>query len=120
MDKKYEVTITAIGNLAKTFLQNNKSIILLDEGVRPNLADMVVEHSIGTLVEDIAVGDKLVIGKDEFSVVKVGDVVNDTIKEEGHCTVVFNGEGSMPGQIIVKGPTQPQIRVGAAIYFMKK
>ena len=31
METKYDVTITAIGGLARTFLENNKSVILLDE-----------------------------------------------------------------------------------------
>jgi len=42
---KYESNITAIGNLARKFLANNSSIILLNDGLRPNLADMVVEHT---------------------------------------------------------------------------
>ena len=53
MDIKYDVAITAIGNLAKTFLTNNNSAILLDEGIRPNLSDMVLEHTPGKLEEDI-------------------------------------------------------------------
>ena len=40
MEIKYDVSITAIGNLARTFLENNNSAILLDEGIRPNLSDM--------------------------------------------------------------------------------
>ena len=53
MEIKYDVSITAIGNLARTFLENNKSVILLDEGIRPNLSDMVIEHTPGKLEEDI-------------------------------------------------------------------
>ena len=59
MDIKYDVAITAIGNLAKTFLTNNNSAILLDEGIRPNLSDMVLEHTPGKLEEDIKKSDKL-------------------------------------------------------------
>src|SRR5574344_1653777 len=59
MDIKYDVSITAIGNLAKTFLENNSSTILLDEGIRPNLSDMVIEHTPGELKEAIKKGDKL-------------------------------------------------------------
>ena len=56
MEIKYDVSITAIGNLARTFLENNKSAILLDEGIRPNLSDMVIEHTPGKLEEDIKKG----------------------------------------------------------------
>ena len=62
MEIKYDVSITAIGNLARTFLENNNSAILLDEGIRPNLSDMVIEHTPGKLEEDIKKGDKLLMG----------------------------------------------------------
>ena len=120
MDIKYDVSITAIGNLAKTFLENNNSAILLDEGIRPNLADMVIEHTPGELKEDIKKGDKLLMGGIKYTVEKVGDAANDNRREEGHCTLVFNAEGSMPGQIIVKGSGLPVLTTGAHITFTKK
>ena len=120
MDIKYDVAITSIGKLARTFLANNNSTILLDEGIRPNLADMVIEHTHADLTEDIKKGDILLMGGLKFTVEKVGDDVNQNLREEGHCTVVFNTEGSMPGQIIVKGPAQPTVTVGAHITFAKK
>jgi PTS system glucitol/sorbitol-specific IIA component len=120
MDIKYDVAITSIGNLAKTFLTNNSSAILLDEGIRPNLSDMVLEHTPGKLEEDIKKGDKLLMGGIKYTIEKVGDAVNENLREEGHCTLVFNAEGSMPGQIILKGPALPVLTVGAHITFTKK
>ena len=120
MEIKYDVSITAIGNLARNFLTNNNSAILLDEGIRPNLADMVIEHTPGKLTEDIKKGDKLLMGGVKYTIEKVGTAANDNIREEGHCTIVFNTEGSMPGQIIVKGHSQPTLSVGAHITFTKK
>lgn len=120
MDMKYDVSITAIGNLAKTFLSNNNSVILLDEGIRPNLSDMVIEHTPGDLKEEIKKGDKLLMGGIKYTIERVGDAVNENLREEGHCTLVFNAEGSMPGQIILKGPDLPVLSVGAHITFVKK
>jgi PTS system glucitol/sorbitol-specific IIA component len=120
MDIKYDVAITSIGNLARTFLTNNSSAILLDEGIRPNLSDMVLEHTPGKLEEDIKKGDKLLMGGIKYTIEKVGDAVNENLREEGHCTLVFNAEGSMPGQIILKGPALPVLTVGAHITFTKK
>ena len=120
MEIKYEVTITAIGNLARTFLMNNQSVILLDEGIRPNLSEMVVEHTGGNLVGEIKKGDKLRIGIAEYTIVSVGEDVNQNIKEEGHCTLVFNAEGSMPGQVILKGKGQPILSLGQKVTFYKK
>ena len=120
METKYEVTITAIGNLARTFLANNQSVILLDEGVRPNLSEMVVEHTGADLKEDVKKGDKVKIGITEYTVVKVGDDVNQNLKEEGLCTLVFNAEGTMPGPPILKGKTQPILSLGQTITIYKK
>ncbi len=120
MEVKYEVKITAVGENAREFLENNSSVILLDEGKHPNLAAMVIEHTVGELAADIEVGDKLKFGNTDFKVTKVGDVANNTIREAGHCTLLINKEGSLPGQISVKGVMPPRLRVDDTIKFFKK
>jgi PTS system glucitol/sorbitol-specific IIA component len=112
---KYESTITAIGNLARNFLENNNSVILLNDGLRPNLSDMVIEHTAGDLLQDIAVGDTLLIADAAFSIIAVGEDVNKNIRQEGHCTLVFNTSGTMPGQIILQGDYIPRLNVGDKI-----
>ena len=82
---KYDVTITNIGSLAPNFLENSSSIILLDEGVRPNLTEMVVEHTAGELSDDVKVGDTLTMGaKRKYKVVSVGEAVNENLRKDGH------------------------------------
>ena len=120
MEAKYDVSIVTIGSLARTFLTNNNSAILLDEGIRPNLSEMVIEHTPGELTEDLKKGDKLLMGGVKYTIEKVGSDVNQNLREEGHCTIVFNGEGSMPGQLIVKGSAMPVLSVGAHSTFVKK
>ena len=112
---KYESTITAIGNLARNFLENNNSVILLNDGLRPNLADMVIEHTAADLLQDIAVGDTLLIADAAFNIIGVGEDVNKNIRQEGHCTLVFNTTGTMPGQIILQGDYMPRLCVGDKI-----
>lgn len=114
---KYEVKMTSIGKDAPAYLSSNSSFILINEKIRPMLADMVVEHTVGELAEEIVVGDKLKVGKSEFDVVKVGDAVNKNLREEGHCTIVVNAEATMPGQIAVKGIRPPRLRFGNVITF---
>jgi PTS system glucitol/sorbitol-specific IIA component len=114
---KYEISITAIGNLARTFLENNSSVILLNEGLRPNLADMVVAHTEASLKKDIAVGDTFTWGPASFDVIAVGSKANQNLRDEGHCTLVFNAEGTMPGQIIVKGDVLPRLSIGDKLKF---
>lgn len=114
---KYEVKMTNIGKDAPAYLSSNSSFILLNEKIRPALADMVVEHTVGELVAEIVAGDKLKVGKSEFEVTFVGDSVNQNLREEGHCTIVVNGEATMPGQIAVKGIRPPRLRFGNEIKF---
>ena len=106
---KYEASITSIGNLARNFLESNRSIIILDEGIRPNLAEMVVAHTKAELKEDIVAGDTLIWGKHAFSITSVGEDANKNLRDEGHCTIVFNGDNNMPGQISIKGDIEPRL-----------
>ena len=117
---KYEVSITAIGKLARKFLETNNSVILLDEGTHPNLAEMVVEHTSGELMSDILVGDTLSVGKQKYKVTRVGENANATIRESGHCTLLFNAKGSMPGQIELEGTTVPSLAQGLKFSFAGK
>lgn len=117
MDAKYEVRVTAVGKDARTFLYSNKSFILMDENLRPNLADMVVQHTVAELTEDVVVGDRMKVGNTDFIVEKVGATVNANLRDGGHCTVVVNGQANMPGQIAVKGPVIPRLREGDIIVF---
>lgn len=114
---KYEVKITAIGNLASAFLRNNKSIILLNSNTYPNLADMVVEHTPGELAQDIVVGDTLILGKQEYVVTSIGEKALANLHHDGHCTLVFNESVELPGQIAVKGDIQPRLMIGDTIAF---
>jgi len=120
MSVKYEVTVTAIGKLARKFLETNNSVILLDEGAHPNLAEMVIEHTPGELAGDIVPGDALAVGKQKYKVVRVGENANDTIRESGHCTLLFNAKGSMPGQIELEGGTLPPLTQGLKFTFSGK
>ena len=114
---KYEVQITNVGKDAGRFLDSNNSFILMDENLRPNLRDMVVEHTVGELVEEIKVGDKFQVGNSDFVVTKVGDTVNKDLANGGHCTIVINKEGTMPGQVSVKGKIIPRLRLNNIVAF---
>ena len=120
MTVKYEAKVTAVGKMAQEFLDNNSSFILMDEGKHPNLADTVVQHTVAELKEDIAVGDVLKVGRTEMKILKVGDAVNKNLRDIGHCTVVVNGEGTLPGQIVVKSDIPPRLRIGNEVTFFSK
>lgn len=117
MATKYEVRITAVGKDAMRFLDSNNSFILMNENIRPSLKDMVVEHTVGELTGTIEVGDKLQVGNSDFIVTKVGENVQKDLGDGGHCTIVVNKEGTMPGQVSVKGKITPRLRIGNVVKF---
>ncbi len=120
MEVKYESKITEVGAMAPQFLENNSSFILMNDGLHPNLSDMVVRHLPSELKADIVEGDILKVGRTEMQIIKVGEDVNKNFREEGHCTVVVNSEGTMPGQIIVKAAIVPRLRIDNEITFYSK
>ena len=120
MTVKYESKITAVGKMVQEFLENNNSFILMDEGKHPNLADTVVQHTAAELKDEIVEGDRIKVGRTEMKIVKVGDDVNKNIRELGHCTVVVNGEGSLPGQLVVKSDIPPRLRIGNEVSIYSK
>ena len=81
---------------------------------------MVIEHTPSELTGDIAPGDTLTIGKQKYKVTRVGENANDTIRESGHCTLLFNAKGSMPGQIELEGSTVPPLTQGLKFSFAGK
>ncbi len=52
-------------------------------------------------------------------VTAVGDEAMKTLRENGHCTIVFTGKDAVeqPGQIMVKGDGVPRFMVGDVIRF---
>ena len=41
MEVKYDVKTTAVGKFVQQFLDNNSSFVIMNEGIRPNLAEQV-------------------------------------------------------------------------------
>ncbi|WP_110953943.1 PTS glucitol/sorbitol transporter subunit IIA [Anaerosinus massiliensis] len=116
---KYEVMVTNIGDFVLQYIKVRDSIIIFDKDVPYHYADMVVAHTIGKLKADVTVGDKLTIAEQEYNVTAVGDEANQTLREHGHCTLVFNGSDTVeqPGQIAVTKGAVPRLMVGDTIRF---
>ena len=116
---KYEVTVTNIGDFVLQLLKTRDSMIIFNKNVPYEYMNMVVAHTIGTIKSDIIVGDKLFIADVEYDVTAVGDDAMSTLRDKGHCTLVFNGKNEVdqPGQIAIKGGTIPRVMVGDTIRF---
>ena len=116
---KYEGTVTGIGDFVLPFMQTRESVILFNKDVPYEYENMVVSHTKGALTEDVAVGDTLRLADRSYTVTAVGDEAMKTLRENGHCTIVFTGKDvvEQPGQIMVKGDGVPRFMVGDVIRF---
>ena len=116
---KYEVTVTAIGDFVLPFMQTRESVILFDKDVPYEYENMVVAHTKATLSADIVPGDKVSLADRSYTVTAVGAEAMKTLREHGHCTIVFTGKDvvEQSGQIMVKGEGVPRFMVGDVIRF---
>lgn len=116
----YDVTVTACGNEAREMLKGGMAVIFGPE--TPDfLADIVFAHTKGELVQPVRPGDTLEVGDHNFTVTKVGDVVQKNLGELGHCTICFGDigdAGDLPGSIQVDAGEAPAIDTGTRIRFV--
>ncbi|WP_422445191.1 PTS glucitol/sorbitol transporter subunit IIA [Thermoanaerobacterium sp. DL9XJH110] len=114
--KKYEATVTAIGELVEEFL-SQRIMVLFNKNAPLELQDISVLHTGGELLEDVRVGDNLSIGDRRYTVTAVGDVANKNIRRMGHTCLKFDGRTSpeLPGDIHLKGDEPPRVNLGEKI-----
>lgn len=119
---KYHSKITGWGNDALFFLEDPEAnfIIIFNEDAPPELADLSVLHTKAPLLEEPAVGDMMFIAGKMFTITAVGDEAKSTLRDLGHCTLVFKGasEPDRPGCIMLEGDEKllsSDIKEGATI-----
>lgn len=121
--KKYCSKVTAIGPEALSLLEANM-LIIFNNNAPAELAEITVMHTIETLSEDVKKGDVVTLGGHDYEVLFVGFEANSTLKELGHCTFYFYGEGveyrELPGYIILNSNEKPKIEIGQTIEINSK
>ena len=117
---KYEVTITNIGDFSLQLLKLRESMILFDRDVPYEYLDMVVAHTKDEVRGLIELGGTVHIAEHEYTITAIGSDALKTLKEHGHCTLLFNGKDSVeqPGQIAMSGRGIPRVMVGDTICFV--
>jgi glucitol/sorbitol PTS system EIIA component len=110
---KYEARLTAIGPLVSEFLQN-QILVMFKDGAPPELAEFSVLHDGQELRAPVVVGDEVVLGKDHFRVLAVGEVANTNLATLGHLILKFNGQTvpEMPGDVCLDARPVPDVQVG--------
>ena len=115
--KKFEVTVTSIGEMAQGLLSQNLMVLFAKGHMVMELEDLSVVHDGGELHEDIKAGDKLHIDNQTYTITAVGDRVNDNLRKLGHTCIKFDGKSTpeMPGDIHIKSTELPKINLGQTI-----
>lgn len=117
----YDAKITEIGSDAQLFFSENM-LILFNETALPELRDIAVVHEVSELKSNISIGDELQLAGEVYKVTGVGEKVNDTMRELGHCTIAFNGASvpELPGTLCVEAKPLPQIQVSNEVQIHAK
>lgn len=120
MTKKYESKIVEIGEEVELFAEESM-LIIFNDTVPEALKMIGVIHEKSDLLGEVEVGDVLEISGESYEILFVGSKVNDTLKEIGHCTIVFNGEktAELPGTMCVEKKAMPVLTKDSAIRIVK-
>ncbi|TWT28259.1 PTS glucitol/sorbitol transporter subunit IIA [Planomicrobium sp. CPCC 101110] len=120
MTKKYESKIVEIGEEVELFAEESM-LIIFNDTVPEALRMIGVIHEKSDLLGEVEVGDVLEISGESYEILFVGSKVNDTLKEIGHCTIVFNGEktAELPGTMCVEKKPMPVLTKDSAIRIVK-
>lgn len=104
---KYHAVITGWGDEALRFLEDPeaKFIIIFNDDVPPDLANISVLHTKEELLEIPEKGDMVIIGDKVFEITAIGEGAKNTLKTLGHCTFVFTGKDTpdRSGCIMLQG-----------------
>ena len=120
MIKKYEAKITEIGEEVELFA-DEQMMVIFNNTVPEELRSFAVIHEKAELLEGVEAGDVLEINGERFEILYVGNKVNDTLRDLGHCTISFSGEASadLPGTMCVEKAPLPELALGAEICILK-
>jgi len=91
MDIIYETIVTYIGKKVSDFIKSDMFIIF-KENVPEDLKDYCFLHNKNELIQNIEVGNTLLLGDSQYKITAVGEYVNQNLRDLGHITLKFSGE----------------------------
>lgn len=112
----YQSSISHIGEFAKDALSEGM-LITFKDGAPSDLADYCFIHSHDELRADLAKGQIIQLGQQNYVITAVGSVATTNFRELGHITLRFDGEkvAELPGTIHVEGMLPNLLNVGDEI-----
>lgn len=115
--QKFRARITAIGELAKEFIEEGILVFFADTAPEELHEHAVVHDDAETLSVDVIPGDVVRIGDAALPVLAVGAVANENFRNLGHLVLKFNGlrEPEMEGDVNVPETAVPAMKVGMEV-----
>ncbi len=114
--------VKEIGELA--FFEDEPILILFNTTAPNGLREVCVIHDFEDVPERnmLKKGSKIFFDDQEYTVVDIGNVANETLFDLGHISLYFDlpeGEQVLPGSAALYPNKVPQIKVGTTIKFIK-
>lgn len=114
--EKYRAEVVSLGEFAGEFIAE-QIMVFFGTNAPDELKEHSIVHSHGELAAPVATGDRITIGSDTFTVLAIGPVANENLKNLGHFVLKFNGltEPEMDGDICVDAVELPPIGPGTVV-----
>ena len=112
----FETSVQEIGAEAALFA-DDKMLILFGDNAPEGLKEYAYQIIINRAKEEITTEMILAIGKTDFKITAVGNLVTKNLNQLGHITMKFTGEttAELPGTLYLEGKEIPIITVGTKI-----
>ncbi|NLH35084.1 MAG: PTS glucitol/sorbitol transporter subunit IIA [Lactococcus chungangensis] len=117
----FETIVQEIGAEAALFA-DDKMLILFGDNAPEGLKEYAYQIIINRAKEEITTEMILAIGKTDFKITAVGNLVTKNLNQLGHITMKFTGEttAELPGTLYLEGKEIPIITVGTKITIGQK
>lgn len=117
----YENEVKQLGVCVDEFKDANM-IIIFGDNAPEEIRDYCYSVSVNPIDGELAAGQILKIGNEEFRITAVGEEAPVTLRGLGHCTINFNGstQVELPGTLYVENKPIPNIEVGTKIQIFEK
>ncbi|WP_188455005.1 PTS glucitol/sorbitol transporter subunit IIA [Virgibacillus oceani] len=117
----YESIITEIGEDVELISQDNM-VIIFNDSVPDELKSIAVIHEHNSVLGEVEAGDFLYINGEKYQILHVGEKVNQTLKELGHCTIKFSelDDSALPGTMFVEQKPIPKFTENMTLKFAKQ
>ncbi|MDT0163925.1 MULTISPECIES: PTS glucitol/sorbitol transporter subunit IIA [Bacillus] len=116
MTTKFETKINSIGPSVTEFF-GEKMFILFGDNAPAELAEYCLLIDVKGVEGEIAAGDTLQIGSNEYKVTSVGDAVKQNLSSLGHITLKFDGSQTpeLPGTLYLEDSEIQEVNAGDII-----